>query len=469
MRLATFAGMGTLIIIIAAAVLLAAVAFIFAMALKSARNGKEQALQMLRESHEATLSGVRDGYERTIHELRTGHEREVSELKAGHDKSMAELKTGYEKSIAELKKSHEAALAQQLETVKAQVTAESEKMLKAREEELERRAKQTFEAITGGLDKNIKDMKEAFEQNRKTHTETSQSLKENLENAVRHLREQTQSIGSKADSLADALRGKNKTQGNWGEIILDNLFTNEGMREGRDYDKEETLRDEKGNVIMNEDTSKRMRPDYILHYPDGNDVIIDSKVVLTAADDYYRATDEAAKADAMARNLAAIKEQVKNLAKKDYSRYINPGHKMLDYVIMFVPVYSALRLAYEADRNLWHDAYRQGVLITTEETLMPFLRMIRIAWTSHEQVANQQQIIATAETILARVSDFCAAHAKMGKKLEEAMDQYEACDKKIRDRGQSIVGAANKLIQLGVPRNAKKILPAEIGMEEVDE
>ena len=469
MRLATFAGMGTLIIIIAAAVLLAAVAFIFAMALKSARVEKEQALQMLKENHEAALAGVKEGYEMTLQELRTGHGREVAELKAGHEKALAELKTGYEKSIAELKKSHEVALAQQLETVKAQVTAESEKMLKAREEELERRAKQTFEAITGGLDKNIKDMKEAFEQNRKTHTETSQSLKENLENAVKHLREQTLSIGDKADSLADALRGKNKTQGNWGEIILDNLFTNEGMREGRDYDKEETLRDEKGNVIMNEDTSKRMRPDYILHYPDGNDVIIDSKVVLTAADDYYRATDEAAKADAMARNLAAIKEQVKNLSKKDYSRYINPGHKMLDYVIMFVPVYSALRLAYEADRNLWHDAYRQGVLITTEETLMPFLRMIRIAWTSHEQVANQQQIIATAETILARVSDFCAAHAKMGKKLEEAMDQYEACDKKIRDRGQSIVGAANKLIQLGVPRNAKKILPAEIGMEEVDE
>lgn len=469
MRLATFAGMGTLIIIIAAAVLLAAVAFIFAMALKSARSEKEQALQMLKENHEAALAGIKDGYEMMLQELRAGHGREVAELKAGHEKALAELKTGYEKSIAELKKSHEVALAQQLETVKAQVTAESEKMLKAREEELERRAKQTFEAITGGLDKNIKDMKEAFEQNRKTHTETSQSLKENLESAVKHLREQTLSIGDKADSLADALRGKNKTQGNWGEIILDNLFTNEGMREGRDYDKEETLRDDKGNVIMNEDTSKRMRPDYILHYPDGNDVVIDSKVVLTAADDYYRATDEAAKADAMARNLAAIKEQVKNLSKKDYSRYINPGHKMLDYVIMFVPVYSALRLAYEADRNLWHDAYRQGVLITTEETLMPFLRMIRIAWTSHEQVANQQQIIATAETILARVSDFCAAHAKMGKKLEEAMDQYEACDKKIRDRGQSIVGAANKLIQLGVPRNAKKTLPAEIGMDKVDE
>ena len=480
MFLATFVSMGTFIIIVAAAVLLAAVAGIFAMALKSARKDKEEALALLAQTHQAALASLKenhqtainslkDGYERTLSELKSGHQREVDELKCSCDKALAEMKSSNEKSVAELKKSHEVALSQQLETVKAQVTAESEKMLKAREEELEKRARQTFEAITGGLDKNIKDMKDAFEQNKKTHTETSQSLKENLESAVKHLREQTLSIGSKADNLADALRGKNKTQGNWGEIILDNLFTNEGMREGRDYDKEETLRDEQGNIVLNEDSSKRMRPDYILHYPDGNDVIIDSKVVLTAADDYFRATDEASKADAMARNLSAIKEQVKNLAKKDYSRYLTPGRRMLDYVIMFVPVYSALRLAYESDRNLWHDAYKQGVLITTEETLMPFLRMIRIAWTSHEQVANQQQIISTAETILARVSDFCTAHAKMGKKLEEAMDQFEACDKKIRDRGQSIVGAANKLIQLGVPRNSKKLLPAEIGMEEVEE
>lgn len=471
--------MGTLITIVAAAVLLIAVALIFAMALKTARQEKEQALALLRETHEAAVLGLQNGHEAmlqgmkssheaTVNSLKEGYERTLEELKSGHKREVAELKESSDKALAELKRTHEVALAQQLEAVKAQVTAESEKVLKAREEELDKKAKQTFQTITGTLDKDIKDMKDAFEQHRKTHTETSQSLKENLETAVKHLREQTMSIGSKADNLADALRGKNKTQGNWGEIILDNLFTNEGMREGRDYDKEETLRDEQGNILLNEDSSKRMRPDYILHYPDGNDVIVDSKVVLTAADDYFRATDEAAKADAMARNLAAIKDQVKNLAKKDYSRYLTPGRRMLDYVIMFVPVYSALRLAYEADRNLWHDAYKQGVLITTEETLMPFLRMIRIAWTSHEQVANQQQIVATAETILARVSDFCTAHAKMGKKLEEAMDQYEACDKKIRDRGQSIVGAANKLIQLGVPRNTKKLLPPEIGMEEVE-
>lgn len=437
---------GTLITIIVAAVLLVVIVTVFAITLKTVKKEKE-----------ASVTLVREGYERSI-----------EELKSGHAKAMADLKESHERTVADLKRTHEENLGRQLETVKAQVTAESEKMLKMREQELEKRAKLTFETLAGGLDRNIKDMKEAFEQNRKTHTETSQSLKENLENAVKNLREQTASIGGKADNLADALRGRNKTQGNWGEVILDNLFTNEGMREGRDYDKEETLRDEHGNVLRNEDTSKRMRPDYILHYPDGNDVVIDSKVVLTAVDDYFSADTEAAKADAMARNLAAMKDQIKNLSKKDYSRYLKSGHRMLDYVIMFVPVYSALRLAYEADRNLWHDAYSQGVLITTEETLMPFLRMIRIAWTSHEQVANQKQIIAAAETIVARVSDMCAAHAKMGEKLEDAIKYYDACDRKLRDRGQSIVGAANKLISYGVPKNVRKPLPPEIGMEELE-
>lgn len=355
-----------------------------------------------------------------------------------------------------------------LEMMKAQMTAESERVLKEREEELERRAKILFENLSAGLDKDINSMKDAFEKNRMAHVASSQRMKENIDNAVRNLREQTMSIGDKADNLAEALKGRNKAQGNWGEVILDNLFTSEGLREGRDYDKEETLRDEHGNVVYNEDTDRRMRPDFILHYPDGNDVVVDSKVVLTAMYDYYSTDDEQLKADAVARNLAAMKEQVRKLARKDYSRYLRPGHKMLDFVIMFVPVYSALRLAYEADRNLWQDAYDQGVLIATEETMMPFLRMISIAWKSHEQVANQQQIIAAAEMMLSRVSDFCTAHAKMGEKLEEALKYYEACDRKLRERGQSIVGAANKLISYGVPRNPKKSIPQEIGAEETE-
>lgn len=414
----------TMMLLIAAAVIVTALLTYLAAALAAAKKDKVQTVRMMEENHR----------------------REIDRLKQAHDE----------------------ALGRQIEALKAQMTAESELVLKARQEELDKKARETFEALAGGLDRNIRDMKDAFEKNRRTQAETSQSLKDNLEHAVRNLKEQTASIGDKADNLADALKGRNKAQGNWGEVILDNLFSAEGLREGRDYDKEETLRDELGNPLLNEDTDRRMRPDFILHYPDGNDVVIDSKVVLTAMYDYYSAEDESARADASRRNLAAVREQVRKLSRKDYSRYLKPGHRMLDYVIMFVPVYSALRLAYEEDRNLWHDAYRQGVLITTEETMMPFLRMIGIAWKSHEQVANQQQIISAAETMLSRVSDFCTAHARMGEKLEDAIKYYETCDKKLRERGQSIVGAANRLIGYGVPRNMKKPLPPEIGMEELE-
>lgn len=414
----------TMILLIAAAVIVTALLTYLAAALAAAKRDKVQTVRMMEENHR----------------------REIDRLKQAHDE----------------------ALGRQIEALKAQMTAESELVLKARQEELDKKARETFEALAGGLDRNIRDMKDAFEKNRRTQAETSQSLKDNLEHAVKNLKEQTASIGDKADNLADALKGRNKAQGNWGEVILDNLFSAEGLREGRDYDKEETLRDELGNPLLNEDTERRMRPDFILHYPDGNDVVIDSKVVLTAMYDYFSAEDETARADASRRNLAAVREQVRKLSRKDYSRYLKPGHRMLDYVIMFVPVYSALRLAYEEDRNLWHDAYRQGVLITTEETMMPFLRMIGIAWKSHEQVANQQQIISAAETMLSRVSDFCTAHARMGEKLEDAIKYYETCDRKLRERGQSIVGAANRLIGYGVPRNMKKPLPPEIGMEELD-
>jgi DNA recombination protein RmuC len=414
----------TMILLIAAAVIVTALLTYLAAALAAAKKDKVQTVRMMEENHR----------------------REIDRLKQAHDE----------------------ALGRQIEALKAQMTAESELVLKARQEELDKKARETFEALAGGLDRNIRDMKDAFEKNRRTQAETSQSLKDNLEHAVKNLKEQTASIGDKADNLADALKGRNKTQGNWGEVILDNLFSAEGLREGRDYDKEETLRDELGNPLLNEDTDRRMRPDFILHYPDGNDVVIDSKVVLTAMYDYYCAEDESARADASRRNLAAVREQVRKLSRKDYSRYLKPGHRMLDYVIMFVPVYSALRLAYEEDRNLWHDAYRQGVLITTEETMMPFLRMIGIAWKSHEQVANQQQIISAAETMLSRVSDFCTAHARMGEKLEDAIKYYETCDRKLRERGQSIVGAANRLIGYGVPRNMKKPLLPEIGMEELE-
>ena len=332
----------------------------------------------------------------------------------------------HERSLELLKAANEAALQQQISAIRAEMTAETERLLQQREEALSRKAQETFQTISGSLDKEMKGMKEAFEAQKKSTNESSASLKEQLEGAVRNLAAQTRDIGQKADNLASALKGQNKMAGCWGETILYNMLVDEGMVEGRDFDKEETLRDAMGLVILNEDSGKKMRPDFILHYPDRTE---------------------------------AIRTQVKSLATKRYQDYIREGYKTLDYVIMFIPNYGALQLAKTLAPDIFREAYNQGVLLTTEETLMPFLRMIRIAWTNYDQARNQEKIVKAAQAMIDRVADFAAAHAAMGKKLEEATREYEACSAKIRESGQSILVSAHQLVKLGIPKNPKKPLP----------
>ena len=388
-------------------------------------------------------------------EIRTLQARIETEAEA-HRRIESEIRQSGEKALEEVKKTHDAALSKQIEALKAEMKAETDELLRRREDELNKKAHETFTTITGGLEKDIKSMKEAFESNRKAQTETSSAMKESLAGAIKSLEENTRSIGSKADNLADALRGQNKMQGCWGETILQKLFDNEGFIEGINYDSEVTLRDSRGNAILNEDSGARMRPDYIVHFPDNNDVVIDSKVSLSAFMDYNQASDEAARKDAAQRNLASIREQVRRLSGKNYSAYLAPGHRMLDYTVMFIPVYSALQLAYNEDQNVWRDAFAKNVLITTEETLMPFLRMITIAWRNTEQVRNQEKIIAGASKMIERVADLVKNFETLGKKLEDARESYEKCNSKLKNSGQSIVKSAQDVVRLGVPVSKNK-------------
>jgi len=358
-----------------------------------------------------------------------------------------------------LQKMQQESFAQQLDAVKSQLSAETEKLLKQREETLQQKAEETFKTLTGPLGKDLKAMQESFDAQKRTQAEGTASLKTAMEQAVKHLQEQTQSIGSKADNLAQALKGQNKMAGTWGEIILYNMLVNEGMEEGRDFDKEETLRDAQGSIVYNEDSGKRMRPDYILHYPDKTEVIIDAKTSMEALSDWVATEDPILKEDAAKRNLLAIRTQIKSLSGKRYQDYIRDGYKTLDYVIMFIPNYSSLQLAKTLAPNLFNEAYQQGVLLTTEETLMPFLRMIRVAWTNYDQVRNQEKIIKAAQTMVDRVYDFAKAHAAMGDKLHAALDEYEKVSLKVGESGNSILTSARQLIKLGVPKNPKKPLP----------
>ena len=377
------------------------------------------------------------------------------------EQDVRERAEDYNLRLEEFRKQQKEVIEQQLATIRAEMAAESEKVLKAREEELSRKAKETFDNISGGLSKDLTAMKEAFEAGKKSQAEDSATLKERFDAAVRNLETQSREIGGKADHLAEALRGRKKMQGCWGETILANLLNAEGLVEGRDYEKEATLRDELGFIITNEDSEKRMRPDFIFHLPEGNDIVIDAKVSLAAFVDYSSADSVEERSEASSRNAAAVAEQVKRLARKNYDKYLRPGHRMLDYTVMFVPNYPALQLAYDENPALWRDAYSQGVLITSEETLVPFLRMISIAWTNVEQVRNQQQIIASAQMMVDRVADFAKAHAEMGRKLEEAQEYYHRCSDKLKDSGHSIVQSARQVVKFGVPANPKKPLPEE--------
>ena len=358
-----------------------------------------------------------------------------------------------------LRKLQQESFDQQLELVKSQLSAQTEKLLQQREEALQKKAEETFKNIAGPLGKDLKAMQESFEASKRTQAEGNATLKTAVEQAVKHLQDQTQAIGSKADNLAQALKGQNKMAGTWGEIILYNMLVNEGMVEGRDFDKEETLRDVQGSIVYNEDSGKRMRPDYILHYPDKTEVIIDAKTSMEALSDWVATEDSLLKEDAAKRNLQAIRTQIKSLSGKRYQDYIRDGYKTLDYVIMFIPNYSSLQLAKTLAPNIFQEAYQQGVLLTTEETLMPFLRMIRVAWTNYDQVRNQEKIIKAAQTMVDRVYDFAKAHAAMGDKLHAALEEYEKVSLKVGESGNSILTSARQLIKLGIPKNPKKPLP----------
>ena len=384
-----------------------------------------------------------------------------------NQKHIDDLKADYARNLEENKVANEKALAQQIAAVKAQIAAESEKVLKARQEEFSKHAEASFSTIAGDFNKNLKEMKAAFDANKEKQDVSSAELRTQIGEAVKNLKDQTENVGLKADHLANALRGQHKMQGCWGETQLNNILVSEGFVEGRDYDKEETLRDEMGITVVNEETGKRMRPDFILHYPDSTDIIIDSKAPLNALSDYFDATTDEQRKDAAERNIKALKDHIDCLARKDYHSYLKPGRKCLDYTVMFVPNVNALVLARQSDSHIIADAYRKNVLIVSEETLMPFLRLIRTAWINFEQARNQEKIVAAAQKMVDRVASFCDAYAKVGQKLEDARKAFDEGDLKLRENGQSILRAAREVEQLGI--RSKKNLPPMAGEVLIEE
>ena len=403
-----------------------------------------------------TRFALKARYARELTDARAALETEKA-LRANESAVAAErledARKDYERSLAEMKETQ----AQVIEATKKELALASEKALREREENLKKAAGEMMTGITGGLAQRIATMTEAFEAQKKQHTEESAALKTKVDEAVRHFAEQSKSLGDTAEHLASALRGDNKMQGNWGEQMLNNIFVQEGLVEGRDYHREVYLRDESGEILRNEDSGKKMRPDYVLHFPDNTDILIDAKMNLDAFVDWYNASDAAEKAECAKRNLAAVKAQVASLSGKRYAEYVRDGHKTLNYVIMYVANYGALALARSLEPEIVNEAFRQNVLITTEETIMPFLRVLHTAWVNVDQIRNQEKLIKAAGQIVERVQDYCEANAAVGEALKKAVDAHEKGTRKLQDGGQSIIRAALEVQRLGkIKPNPKK-------------
>ena len=403
-----------------------------------------------------TRFALKARYARELTDARAALETEKA-LRANESAVAAErledARKDYERSLAEMKETQ----AQVIEATKKELALASEKALREREENLKKAAGEMMTGITGGLAQRIATMTEAFEAQKKQHTEESAALKTKVDEAVRHFAEQSKSLGDTAEHLASALRGDNKMQGNWGEQMLNNIFVQEGLVEGRDYHREVYLRDESGEILRNEDSGKKMRPDYVLHFPDNTDILIDAKMNLDAFVDWYNASDAAEKAECAKRNLAAVKAQVASLSGKRYAEYVRDGHKTLSYVIMYVANYGALALARSLEPEIVNEAFRQNVLITTEETIMPFLRVLHTAWVNVDQIRNQEKLIKAAGQIVERVQDYCEANAAVGDALKKAVDAHEKGTRKLQDGGQSIIRAALEVQRLGkIKPNPKK-------------
>lgn len=357
-------------------------------------------------------------------------------------------------------------LTEQMNATKEQMTNLAQQLLERNAEKLKSENTDSIGQITQPLKEAIGEMRRELTQNRETSAANSATFQEQL----RQMLESNERVGEKAANLAQALRGDNKAQGNWGEVILGNLLSCQGLREGIDYDLQTRLRDDLGQDLKNIDTGASMQPDAILHYPHEQDVIIDAKVSLKAYDDYVNAQSEEERTAALAAHVRSIRDQYQRLSKKDYSSYVQAPRKSIDFVVMFVPNESALQLALTADSKLWYDAFDHKVLIAGELNLMAILRIIQIVWRQYQQAENQQRVFLIAEELLDRLGDFLKRYQKLGDILRNSLKAYEDAEKKVFSGRQSVVRKGNELKALGAKENPNRPIPSErADMEQLEQ
>ena len=382
---------------------------------------------------------------------RAQHQKEIESLKDRFEHE-TELRNQQSSNEQQLRQKQ---FDQQLETIQEQFQNLASKILDQTTQKLKSENVESMSHITQPLKQNIEQLQQAID---KTNHETARSTA-SLSEQLKSMAEQTAKIDASATRLTNVMRGANKVQGNWGELTLMNLLDSQGLRLGVDYDVQQTLSDDRGNVLTNEESGKRMIPDVILHYPNNEDIIIDSKMTIDAYANYMNAEDEIVKKKYADDVVKSIRTQFTTLSKKDYTSYIKAPRRAIDFVIMYVPYEGALQLALLTDPKLWHDAFEKKVFITSQQNLMAILKIIQIAWRQYAQTENQKRVYDLADEMLRRVGDFIRRFDKVGKDIETLHKDYDEAYKKAYTGRQSIVQKANDLKVLGAKESANAPIP----------
>lgn len=393
----------------------------------------------------------------------------IEEKEKAYQKALEEKNLMFQSALEEKERVHQEALRTQqhqfnetMEKVSAQMKVATDEMLKQRQKEFADASNQNLGQIVNPLRETIDQMKQVMAENTEKQTQMGGEMKANIENMMR----QSEAAMRSADELNRTFRLGNRVQGDWGETILDELLENQGLKRGIHYDTQPYIRDAAGNIIHTESGST-MRPDVILHLDQRREVIIDSKVSLTAFMDYANATTEEERKRLLKSHIDSLKSHVRELSIKDYSAYIKPPKARMDYVIMFVPHSAALWTALNAQPDLWRNAMAQNVFIADEQTLFAALRIINLTWTQIAQAQNHEKVYALANEMLERVGQFMKKYDAIGQALKRATQAYEEGGNKLAPTGQSILTTCAKLQKLGAKQSDKNPLPTLTDINDI--
>jgi DNA recombination protein RmuC len=392
------------------------------------------------ESSARSLAGLLERLQQA--ELLLKQERNTAEQKqnALHTQ-LNDLQSQHTKLMTE-QKEREASHARELETFEKQKASLSEQfkllsneILEAKSKSLQESNRQSLSAVISPFQQSIDTFKKEVQDIH--HRETSQQGE--LRKELEQLKELNQKITMEAHELSTALRGQKKLQGNWGELVLENVLDRSGLQLDRDYKREVSITNEGG----------RQRPDVIVYLPQDKHLIIDSKVSLNAYVRFVNSEDEAERATALKEHVQAIGNRIKELSDREYSRL--PGLKTPDMVFMFIPIESAFVEALKADEQLFQNAIENNVLVATPTTLLTSLNIVRQLWRFEDQNKHTAALASKADGVFNKLNTFLDSFNKIKKGLEAATDAYSKAE------GQLVSGRGNLVKQVS---DFKKLAPA---------